>query len=155
MFYKRISCLNCIEEDDISEITCNEEDYIEQGFLYYKGEVIEKVDISLSYEEENFIYKFVRYSSKGLLKNLRGKVYEEDNNIIDVIVHLIIKHILYFSKDNIRLRGLLYNYIDSISNTFNMVDGTLKVKLHFGCWFKDLLDHHYKKGIFFWKIKKK
>lgn len=143
-----------VEDDSISDISFKDDDFLEEdteGFLYFKGEIIEKVDILLYYEEENYIKKFIRRSSKGKIKNLTGRVYPEDNNIIEVITYLVINHIMYFIKDDIRFIQLFFNYIDSLSNLFEMKDGTLQVKLKIGFWLKNLLDSNYKRNKFFWK----
>lgn len=150
-----INFLSSFEEDEISEITLKEEDFIEQRYLYFCGKIIEKVDISFFYEDRYYIYKLVRKSRDGAIKNIRGKVYEKDNNIIDVLTNLIINEALDYIKDNIRSRGLLYNYIDSISNTFYIKDGILKVKIRVGFWLKKLLKINNKERKYFWKCYKK
>ena len=146
--------LEKMEDDNISDISFEENDFLEEdteGFLYFKGEIIEKVDILFYYEEKNYILKFVRHSSEGKIKNLTGRVYPEDNNILEVITELIINHIMYFIKDDTRFVQLFFNYIDSLSNLFEMKDGTLQVKLKIGFWLKTILDSNYKRDKFFWK----
>ena len=143
-----------LEDDSISDISFKDDNFIEddnEGFLYFKGEIIEKVDILFYYEEENYIKKFIRRSSKGKIKNLTGRVYPEDNNIIEVITDLVINHIMYFIKDDIRFIQLFFKYIESLSNLFEMKEGTLQVKLKIGFWLKNLLDLNYKRKKFFWK----
>ena len=48
---------------------------------------------------------------------------------------------MYFIKDDIKLVQLFFNYIDSVSNLFEMKDGTLQVKL------KTLLELNYNRKI--------
>ena len=149
-----MSLLNEYQDDNISEITFNEDDFLTddtEGYLYFKGEIIEKVDILFYYEEVNFIMKFVRRSKNGKIKNLCGKVYSDDNNIIDVITDLVIHNILYFMKDDTKFLHLFFNYIDSLSNLFEIKDGTLRVKLKIGFWLKNLINSNYNKKKFFWK----
>ena len=59
---------------------------------------------------------------------------------------------MYFIKDDIRFVQLFFNYIDSISNKFEMKDGTLYVKLKIGFWLKTLLDLNYNRINFFNKV---
>ena len=68
-------------------------------------------------------------------------MYLEYNNLIEVIRELVINHIMYFIKDDIKLVQLFFNYIDSVSNLFEMKDGTLQVKL------KTLLELNYNRKI--------
>lgn len=142
----------CIEEDTISEITIDENDFDKSSFLYYQGHIVKNIYIKLecSNEKEKYIY----VSKINKCRYISIEITEKDKNITDAISKLFFIHFpvtIYHTNEKIS-RTIFKNYINLIKDEFILKNGIVRIKLQFGMWIKN---YYCQKYSFFWlKCKK-
>lgn len=148
--------IHCIEEDNVSDITIDENDFIEPSYIYFNDKRIKKIYIKLECLDENNIYRYVDISRKNKFQNMNIEITKEDNNITDVILKLFFLYFPnnLFHSNEIISKTIFKNYINSIRDDFIIKNNRLFVKLTFGKWIKDIKNVNYHNR-FFWLKKKK
>ena len=145
---------NCfIEEDNVSDITIDENDFTEPTYLYFNGKNIENIYIKVECFDKNNRYGYLDISQKNKFRNMNIKIRDDDNNIMDVIVKLFFLHFptTLFHSNELISKTIFKNYINSIKDNFIIKRNKLIIKIVFGKWIKDIKNCNS----FFWIKKKK
>ena len=130
---------NYVEDETISDITLNEDEFYREGYLYFHGEIIEKVKIKLKCNDTLHIYQYLYMSPLGFCQNLKRKVKRSDNSVLDIIEEMFFSHfyIRLFSSNEQISKTIFRNYIEDLLPSCSIKNGTLRINLEFGPWIRN------------------